>query len=248
MSCISCSTLDVYRSIPGLWEQLALMGKGRQLEHWAAVQHFLHNWMMRTTASTLFLYTVPCVLAAAQNNLQFMMSQEPFSWPGLKHKYRSCIHSNATSLQDSGQSSTSPQKCSELLFVPHSHIQEQDKTRNPSQGLIRGLSSLATGYQKDQIGVRGSGQEICSTDKTGVSTIQEEQGTTKYFFSKRCWLTYASIDTQRVHIIHFLSTIVSLRRQNRLLVTKLIKVNECMPRKHTHKNRDEVCVRTNTYH
>lgn len=41
---------------------------------------------------------------------------------------------------------------------------------------------------------------------------------------------------------------VSLRRQNRLLVTKLIKVNECMPRKHTHKNRDEVCVRTNTYH
>lgn len=177
------------------------------------------------------------------------MSQEPFSWPGLKHKYRSCIHSIATGLQDSGQSSMSLQKHSDLPFVSHPHMQEQDKTRNPSQGLIRGLSSLAMGYQKDQIGVGDSGQEICSADKIAVSTTQEEQGTTIYFFSKRCWLTYANIDTQRVHIIHFLITIVSLRRQNRLLATKLIKVNECMPGKHIHKTEmRSVLEQTNTYH
>lgn len=37
-----------------------------------------------------------------------------------------------------------------LPFIPHSHMQEEDKTRNLPQELFRGLGGLARGYQRDK--------------------------------------------------------------------------------------------------
>ena len=131
--------------------------------------------------------------------------------------------------------------------IPHSHMQEQNKTRNLSQGLLRGLNSLVTGYQKDEIRFGHSGQVFALQIKWVFPQHGRNKDPSFTFPPRSVELLPAITGTQKSHRSYFLSMIFSLRRQCRPLATKFKLMNACLENRHENEVRP-LLEQTNTYH